>query len=324
MGEAKKSSGKKTLVVALGGNALGIDPYDQSKTINEVVPYLIDVLTPNMRMIVTHGNGPQVGMINSAFFFASQDPENGVYRMPLPECGAMSQGYIGYQLSQAFISEFRRRGMKNNCVNMMTQTVVREDDPAFATPDKPVGAFMTEEEARAYAAETGFFVGADADRGWRRMVASPLPQRLLEASAAKELLEENYLVIAAGGGGVPVAKQPDGSYKGVDAVVDKDRTSAQLALDVEADMLVILTAVDKVCINFGKPNQKGLDTLTLEEAQKYIDEGQFAAGSMLPKVEACIHFVKRRPASVALITSIENAKSAVHGEGGTRVINNQS
>ncbi len=321
MSDAKSRLKEKTLVVALGGNALGIDPFDQNKTINEVVPYLIDVLVPGMRMLVTHGNGPQVGMINSAFFFASKNPENDVYVMPLPECGAMSQGYIGYQLSQAFISEFRRRGMKTNCVNMMTQTVVSEKDPAFSTPpNKPVGAFMTEEAARAYAAETGFFVGPDSGRGWRRMVSSPLPQSLLEAPAAKELLEEGYLVIAGGGGGVPVAKQPDGTYKGVDAVVDKDRTSAQLALDVGADMLVILTAVEKVYLNFGKPNQKGLDSLTLEEAKKYIDEGQFGEGSMLPKVEACMHFVNGRPGSMALITSIENAKDAVHGEGGTRII----
>jgi len=236
--------------------------------------------------------------------------------MPFPECGAMSQGYIGYQLSQAVLNEMKRRGIMRSTAAVVTQTVVYPDDPAFQNPTKPVGAFLTEEEAARRAEETGYAYKEDAGRGWRIVVASPKPQRIVEFDAIKDLMDDGYVVIAGGGGGVPVVERDD-SYRGVPAVIDKDRSSAKIAADFKADMLVILTAVEKVAINFGKPDQKNIDTMTVSEAKEYIKQGQFAPGSMLPKVEACIEYVEAFPGGKALITSLECAAAGLKGETGT-------
>ncbi len=236
--------------------------------------------------------------------------------MPFPECGAMSQGYIGYQLSQALLNEMKRRGIMRSTACVVTQTVAYPDDPAFQNPTKPIGAFLTEEEAACRAVETGYTYREDAGRGWRQVVASPKPQRIVELDAIRDLMDDGYIVVSTGGGGVPVVERDD-SYHGVPAVIDKDRSSAKLAADFHADMLVILTAVEKVCIDFNTPRQKQIDAMTAAQAQKYIAEGQFAAGSMLPKVQACIEYVQACPEGRALITSLDHAAAGLRGETGT-------
>jgi carbamate kinase len=256
-------------------------------------------------------------MISNAFVEAAKT-DGKIPEMPFPECGAMSEGYIGYQLSQAILGELKRRSIMRSTACIITQTVVYPEDPAFQNPTKPVGAFLTEEEAKARAAETGATYAEDSGRGWRMMVASPKPQRIVELDAIKDLMDDGYIVIAAGGGGVPVFEYDD-TYHGVAAVIDKDRTSAKLAADFKADMLVILTAVEKVAINFGKPNQENLDHMTVSQARGYIEEGQFAPGSMLPKVQACIEYVTAHPGGTALITSLENAAEGLKGQTGTTI-----
>lgn len=231
----------------------------------------------------------------------------------------MSQGYIGYQLSQAILNELKRRGIMRSTATVITQTVVYPEDPAFQNPTKPVGAFLSEEEARRRAAETGYTYKEDAGRGWRQVVASPQPQRIVEFDAIRDLMDDGYIVISTGGGGVPVVERDD-SYYGVPAVINKDRSSAKLAADFKADMLVILTAVEKVCINFNTPAQEELSSMTVAEAKKYIEEGQFAPGSMLPKVEACIEFVEAHPAGRALITSLDHAAAGLKGQTGTVIV----
>lgn len=309
-----KSDGKR-IVIALGGNALGNTPQEQLELVKHTAACIVDMVAEGNNVIVTHGNGPQVGMINNAFAFASQHDEK-TPEMPFPEAGAMSQGYIGYQLSQAILNELRRRGIMRSTANVVTQTVVYPDDPAFQNPTKPVGAFLTEEEAKAKAAETGYTFKEDAGRGWRQVVASPKPRRIVESDAIQDLFDDGYIVVCTGGGGVPVFERND-TYEGVPAVIDKDRSAALLAGEANADMLVILTAVDRVCINFNKPDQQELASMTIAEAEKYMEEGQFAKGSMLPKVEACLSFVKANPNGKALITSLERAKEALAGETGT-------
>lgn len=303
-------------VVALGGNALGDTPEEQLALVETTAKHIVDMVEDGVNVIVTHGNGPQVGMINNAFDAACKDPANKVPAMPFPECGAMSQGYIGYHLTQALLAQLKERNIMRSSVNVITQTVVDANDPAFSNPTKPVGSFMTEEEAKAYAEKTGCEVREGAGRGWRRVVASPKPVRIVEFDAVKDLFDNGYLVVSTGGGGIPVIEK-DGSYQGVPAVIDKDRSASMLAADFEADMLVILTAVEKVCINFGKPNQEAISTMSVAEARKYMDEGQFAPGSMLPKVEACIEYVEKYPKGKALITSLECAAAGLRGETGT-------
>ena len=254
-------------------------------------------------------------MINNAFAYAAAN-DGKTPEMPFPEAGAMSQGYIGYQLSQAILNDLRARGIDRSVANVITQTVVNPEDPAFQNPTKPVGAFMTEEEAKAKAAETGWSFKEDAGRGWRQVVASPKPERIVEFDAVKDLMDNGYIVVSTGGGGVPVF-ETDKGYEGVPAVIDKDRSSAKLASDFGADMLVILTAVEKVCINFNKPDQEELSTMTVAEAREYIAQGQFAPGSMLPKVEACIEYVEAFPKGKALITSLECAAAGLEGKTGT-------
>ena len=305
----------KTVVIALGGNALGNTPQEQLELVKNTAAHIVDMIEDGTNVVVSHGNGPQVGMINNAFDYASTH-DGKTPAMPFPECGAMSQGYIGYQLSQAILNDMKRRGIMRSTACIVTQTVVYPEDPAFQNPTKPVGAFLTEEEAMKRAEETGYTYKEDAGRGWRQVVASPKPQRIVEFDAIKDLMDDGYIVISTGGGGVPVIEKDD-SYHGVPAVIDKDRSSAKLAADFKADMLVILTAVEKVCINFNTPEQQELNSMTVAEAQKYIEEGQFAPGSMLPKVEACIEFVQQHPEGKALITSLECAADGLKGKTGT-------
>ncbi len=306
---------KEKLIIALGGNALGNTPQEQLELVKNTAEHIVDMVAEGINVVVSHGNGPQVGMINNAFDYASTH-DGKTPAMPFPECGAMSQGYIGYQLSQAILNDMKRRGIMRSTACIVTQTVVYPEDPAFQNPTKPVGAFLTEEEAMKRAEETGYTYKEDAGRGWRQVVASPKPQRIVEFDAIKDLMDDGYIVISTGGGGVPVIEKDD-SYHGVPAVIDKDRSSAKLAADFKADMLVILTAVEKVCINFNTPEQQELNSMTVAEAQKYIEEGQFAPGSMLPKVEACIEFVQQHPEGKALITSLECAADGLKGKTGT-------
>ena len=311
-----KSDGKR-IVIALGGNALGNTPQEQLELVKHTAACIVDMVAEGNNVIVTHGNGPQVGMINNAFAFASQHDEK-TPEMPFPEAGAMSQGYIGYQLSQAVLNELRRRGIMRSTANVVTQTVVYPDDPAFQNPTKPVGAFLTEEEAKAKAAETGYTFKEDAGRGWRQVVASPKPRRIVESDAIQDLFDDGYIVVCTGGGGVPVFERND-TYEGVPAVIDKDRSAAMMAATFKADMLVILTAVEKVAINFNTPEQADIDTMDIAKAQEYIEQGQFAPGSMLPKVEACLEYVEEYPQGKALITSLDKAKDAINGLTGTTI-----
>lgn len=311
-----KSDGKR-IVIALGGNALGNTPQEQLELVKHTAACIVDMVAEGNNVIVTHGNGPQVGMINNAFAFASQHDEK-TPEMPFPEAGAMSQGYIGYQLSQAILNELRRRGIMRSTANVVTQTVVYPDDPAFQNPTKPVGAFLTEEEAKAKAAETGYTFKEDAGRGWRQVVASPKPRRIVESDAIQDLFDDGYIVVCTGGGGVPVFERND-TYEGVPAVIDKDRSAAMMAATFKADMLVILTAVEKVAINFNTPEQADIDTMDIVKAQEYIEQGQFAPGSMLPKVEACLEYVEEYPQGKALITSLDKAKDAINGLTGTTI-----
>ena len=273
----------KRIVVALGGNALGNTPEEQLELVRHTAKTIVDLAQDGYEVIVGHGNGPQVGMINLAMEFSCTKGGNTPY-MPFPECGAMSQGYIGYHLQQAIQQELKARGVDKECAAIVTQVVVDANDPGFAKPTKPVGSFYTKEEADQIAAEKGFTFVEDAGRGYRRVVPSPIPQRIVELKVVEQLVKAGDIVITVGGGGIPVVETEQG-LKGVAAVIDKDRSSALLAQSIGADMLIILTAVDRVCINYNKPDQKELPTMTLEEAEKYIEEKQFAPGNMLPKVQ---------------------------------------
>lgn len=306
----------KRLVIALGGNALGNSPEEQLELVKNTAKTIVDLVEEGYNVIVGHGNGPQVGMINLAMDFASNNGAN-TPSMPFAECGAMSQGYIGYHLQQSIKNEFIARKINKNVATVVTQVVVDENDQAFKNLTKPVGMFYTKEEAERIAAEKGFTFVEDAGRGYRRVVASPQPQKITELETVKQLVDNGTVVITVGGGGIPVVEEADGTLRGVAAVIDKDKSSAKLAKDLGAEMLVILTAVDRVCINFNKPNQEELADINLEDAAKYIGEGHFAKGSMLPKVEACVDYVKSSKDGVALITSLEKAKAALHGETGT-------
>lgn len=306
----------KRIVVALGGNALGNTPEEQLELVRHTAKTIVDLAQDGYEVIVGHGNGPQVGMINLAMEFSCTKGGNTPY-MPFPECGAMSQGYIGYHLQQAIQQELKVRGIDKECAAVVTQVVVDANDPGFAKPTKPVGSFYTKEEADKIAAEKGFTFVEDAGRGYRRVVPSPIPQRIVELKVVEQLVKAGDIVITVGGGGIPVVETEQG-LKGVAAVIDKDRSSALLAQSIGADMLIILTAVDRVCINYNKPDQKELPTMTLEEAEKYIEEKQFAPGSMLPKVQSCMEFVKNNThGGTALITSLQKAKVALQGETGT-------
>lgn len=303
------------LVIALGGNALGNTAAEQLHLVTETAKSIVDLIAAGNEVVVAHGNGPQVGMINLGLSTAA---EAGAIKadMPFPECGAMSEGYIGYHLQQAIGNELASRGMDKPVATIVTQTVVSADDPAFQNPTKPVGAFYDKETAERIAAEKGYTMVEDAGRGYRQVVPSPKPFDIVEKASIKALVEAGHVVIAVGGGGVPVIRK-DGKVSGTPAVIDKDFGSELLAELLDADMLVILTAVDQVAINFNKPDQKGLDKLSVAEAKAYIAEGQFAKGSMLPKVEAAVKFVESKPGRKSLITSLEKAKEALAGMAGT-------
>ncbi len=304
----------KRIVIALGGNALGNTPDQQLELVRGTAKVIVDMAKEGYEIIVGHGNGPQVGMINLAMDYAANGSAGTPY-MPFAECGAMSQGYIGYHLQQAIREELKKQNINRDVVALVTQVLVDKNDKAFEAPTKPVGMFYNKEQADKIAKEKGFVFTEDAGRGYRRVVPSPLPIEIIELNVIKKLVNDNTIVIATGGGGIPVINTEKG-LKGVDAVIDKDRSSAKLALDLNADMLVILTAVDRVCINYNKPDQKEIAELTLDKAYEYIKEGHFAKGSMLPKVEACIDFVEKSGAK-ALITSLQKAAIALKGETGT-------
>ena len=307
----------KRIVIALGGNALGSTPYEQLSLVTETAKPIVDLIAQGNEVVIAHGNGPQVGMINLGLATAAEAKAI-KSDMPFPECGAMSQGYIGYHLQNAIGNELAARGMAKDVATVVTQVLVEESDPAFQHPTKPVGAFYDRETADRIAAEKGYTMVEDAGRGYRQVVPSPKPVDVIEKNTVKALVGSGTVVITVGGGGIPVVRR-EGRLVGVPAVIDKDFASAKLAELLDADLLVILTAVEKVAVNFGKPDQKGLDTLTPAEAREYIAQGQFAPGSMLPKVEAAVQFAESKPGRVALITLLEKAADGISGKTGTRV-----
>ena len=311
----------KRIVIALGGNALGKNLHEQMDAVNITAKAIADLIEEGYELVIAHGNGPQVGMIQNAFAaYRREDESRDV--MPLSMCVAMSQGYIGYDLQNLIGEELDRRGTGIHIATVLTQVAVDPNDPAFQHPTKPIGAFMTEAEAKKLAAEKGVDVAEDAGRGWRQVVASPKPKEIVEINTIRALLDGRHAVIAAGGGGIPVVWEGKYHLKGVPAVIDKDYASERLAEQLDADLFVILTAVEKVAVNFGKSDERGLDTLTPAEARRYIAQGQFAPGSMLPKVEAAIRFAESERGRTALITKLERAKDGIAGLTGTRIATN--
>ena len=305
----------KRLVIALGGNALGNTPEQQLELVKETASTIVDLAEEGYEVVVGHGNGPQVGMVNLAFE-NSHNKVGGTPVMPFPECGAMTQGYIGYHLQQSIGRELKKRGLDKPVATVVTQVEVSLEDKAFQNPTKPIGSFYSKEEADKIVAATGYTFVEDAGRGYRRVVPSPIPIAIVELDVVEQLVKSGTIVITVGGGGIPVVKA-DGWYQGVAAVIDKDRASSRLALDLKADMLVILTAVDRVSLNYRKPDQIDLAEMSVQEARKYIAEKQFAPGSMLPKVESCIDYVVNSEHGQALITSLHKAREALRGETGT-------
>lgn len=310
----------KKLVIALGGNALQeagkpATAQAQLEVVEKTSEYIADIVERGYEVIVAHGNGPQVGRIVIQNEVASASTP----AMPFDVCGAMSQGMIGYHIQQGLSKVLRHRGINKNVVTVVTQVVVDKDDPKFKAPSKPIGPFYTEEEAKAIAEEKGYIMKEDAGRGWRRVVASPLPVEIVELDAVKTLNDAGFVVVTVGGGGIPVVRNDAGDLEGVAAVIDKDLASEKLARDMDADALVILTAVEKVSINFKKPDQKDLDRMSAAEAKQYIKEGHFAPGSMLPKIEAALNFVESKPGRVAIITSLDKAVDAIEGRAGTTI-----
>lgn len=308
------------VVVALGGNALQesgkpATAEEQLSVVNKTAEYLAEMSVKGYEMAVVHGNGPQVGRI----LLASETAAEVTPVMPFDVCGAMSQGYIGYHIQQGLREALRKRGRNIPVVTLVTQVVVDKEDPGFKNPTKPIGAFYSEEEAKRLQAEKGYVMKEDAGRGWRRVVASPIPKKIVELPAVKTLWDTT-IVITAGGGGIPVIEKEDGSFSGVAAVIDKDLAAERLAEDIDADILVILTEVEKVSINYRKPDQKDLSVLTAAEAEQYIAEGHFAPGSMLPKVQAAVKFVKANPGRKAIITSLYKAVEALEGKAGTIIV----
>ncbi|MGN0659475.1 MAG: carbamate kinase [Emergencia sp.] len=305
------------IVIALGGNALQSGKSEataeaQLAVVKQTCEYIADISCKGYEIGLVHGNGPQVGRI----LLASETAKEVTPAMPFDVCGAMSQGYIGYHLQQALKYALNKRDRNIPVLTVATQMIVEKADPAFQNPTKPIGPFYTAEEAKALEEEKGYTMKEDAGRGWRRVVASPLPRKIVEIGAVKRLWDSS-IVISCGGGGIPVVENMDGTLEGVAAVIDKDFAAELLAEQVGADVLMILTEVEKVAINFNKPDQKDLDRLNLEDAVKYIEEGQFAPGSMLPKVEAAMKFVRANPNKKAIITSLDKAIDALEGRTGT-------
>ena len=304
----------KKIVLALGGNALGDDLAGQMAAVKTTSRAIVDLIAQGHQVVVTHGNGPQVGMINLAFEAAAKT-EAHTPMLPMSVCVALSQGYIGYDLQNALREELLSRQMPIPVATLITQVEVDANDPAFLNPTKPIGSFFSEQEA-ARLTQQGYTMKEDAGRGYRRVVASPKPVDIIEKETVKAMMEAGHVVITAGGGGIPVIREGN-HLRGASAVIDKDWASARLAEMIDADMLIILTAVEKVAINFGKPNEQWLDRLSLNDAQRFIDEGHFAKGSMLPKVEAAAAFARSRPGREALITVLSKAKEGIDGKTGT-------
>ena len=298
-------------VVSLGGNALGNNSEEQKKALIKVADAIVDLIIDDNEVAIVHGNGPQVGMINLAFETSKETPN-----MPFPECGAMSEGYIGYHIQNALYNALSTKNINKTVATVVTQVLVDPKDPLFLSPSKPIGSFYSKEEAEKISKEKGYAMKEDAGRGYRRVVPSPLPIDIIEKSAINSLMKDGQVVICAGGGGIPVIKNGN-KLEGVAAVIDKDYASSKLADLINADYLVILTAVDNVCVNFNKPNQKKLERVSTTELEKYLDEGHFAKGSMYPKVQACLNFVKSGNNKTAIIASLDNAKEAFKEKAGT-------
>ena len=310
----------KRIVIALGGNALGKNLPEQAIAVQNTARAIVDLLEQGNEVVVVHGTGPQVGMIANAMTeLTRSDPEKYI-PCPLSVCGAMSQGYIGYDLQNALREEMECRGINHGVTTVLTQVEVDQNDPAFANPTKPIGSFMTLEEAEDLKANRGYDFVEDAGRGYRRVVASPKPKRIVELDTIECLVDHDHVVVCCGGGGIPVIQTGVHNHlKGAAAVIDKDFAAELLAESLDADYLVILTAVEKVAVNFGKPDQLWLDELTPAEAREYIGQGQFAPGSMLPKVEACVKFAESKPGRNALITLLDRAADGIAGKTGTVV-----
>ena len=307
------------IVIALGGNALGNNLPEQMIAVKQTAKAIADLIEQGHQVVIAHGNGPQVGMIQNAMTeLTRSDPEKYI-PCPLSVCVAMSQGYIGYDLQNGLREELLDRGINKGVATVLTQVEVDPDDPAFENPTKPIGAFMTKEEADALVKERDYKVVEDAGRGYRRVVASPKPVSIVEIQSIRDMVEAGLVVVACGGGGIPVFQTGGHHLKGAAAVIDKDFASEKLAEQLNADTLIILTAVEKVAVNFNKPDQKWLDSLTPEEAERYAEEGQFAPGYMLPKVQAEVAFAKSAPGRRALITLLEKAGAGVAGETGTTI-----
>ncbi len=310
----------KVAVVAIGGNSLIKDKdhqtvADQFESTRETCVHIAGMIEQGWDVVVTHGNGPQVGFI----LLRSELASHVLHTVPLDSCGADTQGAIGYMIQQSLYNEFEKRGMKKQATTVVTQVVVGKDDPAFQNPSKPIGPFYEEGEAKELGAERGWVVKDDAGRGWRRVVPSPIPLEIVERGAIKTLLDAGFVVIGVGGGGIPVVREEGGSLRGVEAVIDKDYASGLLAASIQADLFLISTAVDQVALNYGQPGQRWLDKMTLAEAEHYLAEGHFAPGSMGPKIRASIRFLKEGGRE-ALITSPENIERALAGETGTRIV----
>jgi carbamate kinase len=312
---------KKRIVVALGGNALGEDLDSQMRAARIAASAIVDLIESGHELVLVHGNGPQVGMIETAFETAARADECFPV-LPMSVCVALTQGYIGYDLQNVIRRELDSRGLSKPVATIVTQVVVSRDDPAFAAPSKPIGGFLKPEEAAQLKAE-GVAVIEDSGRGWRRVVASPAPTDILEADVVRCMLEAGQVPIACGGGGIPVALV-EGDYVGQAAVVDKDLAAARLAELIGADTLIILTAVEKVCLDFGKPTQREIDHLSVAEAEKYSAEGQFGSGSMQPKITASLRFVSGGAGREVLITQLESARAGIEGQTGTHITSDAS
>lgn len=310
----------KKIVVALGGNALQeagkpATAEAQLEVVEKTAEHIADIIGEGYEVVVAHGNGPQVGRLVLQNEYANDITP----AMPFDVCGAMSQGMIGYHIQQGLSKVLRHRGSKARVATVVTQVVVDQNDPKFQNPSKPIGPFYKEDEAKAIAAEKGYVMKEDAGRGWRRVVASPVPVEIVELDAVKCLVDNGFVVVSVGGGGIPVIRKENGDLEGTAAVIDKDLASEKLAEDLNADALVILTAVEKVSINYNKPDQKDLSTLTVAEAKQYMAEGHFAPGSMLPKIEAAVKFVESKPGRRSIITSLDKAVEALEGKAGTTI-----
>ena len=309
----------KRIVIALGGNALGNNLPEQMIAVRQTARAIVDLIEQGHEVVIAHGNGPQVGMIQNAMTELTRSNPEKYIPCPLSVCVAMSQGYIGYDLQNALREEMLSRGIQKGVATVLTQVEVDANDPAFSKPTKPIGAFMTKEEADILVKERDYSVVEDAGRGYRRVVASPRPQSIVEIQSIQDMVDAGLVVIACGGGGIPVFKTEGFHLKGAAAVIDKDFAAACLARQLDADCLIILTAVEKVAIHFGKPDVQWLSELTPDVARQYIADGEFAPGSMLPKVQAALEFAESKPGRTALITLLEKAREGIAGETGTQI-----